>query len=96
MKLTESLMVDTLSSYDKYKSLSKKMIKSLTNDLLDLFLIYLSKGDEVSLKKIGTLKSSLRKSRKGVNPSTKEFIEIPEQKTVRLKVSKNLKQVLND
>lgn len=47
------------------------------------------------IKEFCTLKPVRRKARKGYNPATGEIIEIPAADSIRLKVSKRFKDVLN-
>ncbi|MBF0121369.1 MAG: HU family DNA-binding protein [Desulfobacterales bacterium] len=51
----------------------------------------LEKGENVTLIGFGTFKSVKRAARKGINPQTKEVINIPESKAVKFSVGKLLK-----
>ena len=52
-------------------------------------------GEEVRIPGFGTFVVKERAARTGLNPSTREKIEIKESKAVGFKASKNLKDSLN-
>ncbi len=56
----------------------------------------LNAGEEVVLNGVGKLTRKVRSARVGINPATKERVNIPESKTVTFKVAKELKDFLND
>jgi len=52
-------------------------------------------GDKVSLVGFGTFAVSVREARKGINPSTKQQITIPEKKVAKFKAGAELTDALN-
>lgn len=56
----------------------------------------LCNGEEVTLRGIGTLAVVKREERKAVNFKTKEPIVVPAHRTVKLRISKELKELLNN
>ena len=54
----------------------------------------LKKGEKVSLTRFGTFSVSHRPARKGINPTTKQKINIPATKVPRFKAGKNLREVV--
>lgn len=54
----------------------------------------LQKGEEVSLAGFGTFKVKTRAARTGVNPQTKEAIQIPAAKVPSFKFGKSFKEML--
>jgi nucleoid DNA-binding protein len=54
----------------------------------------LKKGQEVTIAGFGSFMSKERKGRTGVNPRTKEKIQIPPIKVPKFKAGKNLKEAL--
>lgn len=56
----------------------------------------LAKGEEVTLRGFGTLSVVRREQRTATNFRTGEPIVIPAQRTVKLRLSKELKELLND
>lgn len=55
----------------------------------------LAKGEEVTLRGFGTLSVVQREERNAVHFKTKEPIVIPAHRTVRIRISKELKEQLN-
>ena len=56
----------------------------------------LAKGEEVTLRGFGTLSVVQREERNAVHFTTKEPIVIPAHRTVRFRISKELKEQLNN
>ncbi|OAA30109.1 integration host factor [Kosmotoga arenicorallina S304] len=70
--------------------------KKLAAEVLDSFVAVvgekLAKGEEVKLVGFGTFEVAERKPRKGVNPRTKEAIQIPGGKVPKFRAGKELKE----
>lgn len=70
--------------------------KKLVGDVVDSFIGVvgeeLSKNREVKLIGFGTFEVTMRKARMGVNPRTKEAIEIPGGKVPKFRPGKELKE----
>ena len=60
------------------------------NAFLDVVMDALKKGEKVTLVGFGTLSMAERAARTGINPATKETIEIPARKVVKYKPSTEL------
>jgi len=56
----------------------------------------LGKGEEVTLRGFGTLSVVKREERNAVHFKTKEPIVVPAHRSVKFKLSKELKELLND
>lgn len=54
----------------------------------------LAKGDKVALIGFGTFAVAEKTARKGINPRTKEVIEIPARKAVKFKAGAELNDVV--
>lgn len=54
----------------------------------------LQKGQKLSMTGFGTFWVSCRPARKGINPATKERINLPEIHVPRFKAGKNLKELV--
>ncbi|MCM1293214.1 MAG: HU family DNA-binding protein [Bacteroides sp.] len=54
----------------------------------------LAKGDKVALIGFGTFSVAEKTARKGINPRTKEVIEIPARKAVKFKAGAELNDVV--
>jgi DNA-binding protein HU-beta len=70
-----------LSKVDSKKAI-EAFIKSVTNEI--------KAGEKVTLIGFGTFSVTLKAARKGINPRTKEVIDIPAKKTVRFKAGSGL------
>jgi len=68
---------------------------AMTYDLLfELMSEALAEDDKVTVPNFGTFQVTQRPAREGRNPATGAVITIAASKTVRFKVSKNLKEAL--
>lgn len=56
----------------------------------------LAKGEEITLRGFGTLSVVQREERNAVHFKTKEPIVVPAHRTVRIRISKELKEQLNN
>lgn len=56
----------------------------------------LAKGEEVTLRGFGTLSVVQREERNAVHFKTKEPIVVPARRTVKFRISKELKELLNN
>ena len=75
--------------------LSKKDAEAAVNAVFDSVKDALAEGDKVSLIGFGTFSVKTRAARTGLNPRTKETIEIPESKVPAFKAGKGFKDVVN-
>ena len=74
--------------------LSKKAAEAAVNALFDSVKDALAEGDKVSLIGFGTFSVKTRAARIGLNPRTKETIEIPESKVPAFKAGSALKDAV--
>ena len=74
--------------------LSKKDAEAAVNAVFDSVKDALAEGDKVSLIGFGTFSVKTRAARTGLNPRTKETIEIPESKVPAFKAGKALKDAV--
>ncbi len=74
--------------------LTKKDAESATNAVLASITEALTKGDKVSLVGFGTFEVRNRPARTGLNPRTKEKIEIAATKAPAFKAGKALKDAV--
>lgn len=63
------------------------VVSTITDALVD--------GEDVAIVGFGTFKVSERAARKGINPKTKETIDIPASKAPAFKAGKALKDAVN-
>lgn len=64
--------------------------------ILRLIKETLAKGEDVTLRGFGTLSVVQREERNAVHFKTKEPIVVPAHRTVKLRISKELKEQLNN
>ena len=74
--------------------LSKKEAEAAVNAVFDSVKDALAEGDKVSLIGFGTFSVKTRAARTGLNPRTKETIEIPESKVPAFKAGSALKDAV--
>lgn len=74
--------------------LSKKDAEAAVNAVFDSVKDALAEGDKVSLIGFGTFSVKARAARTGLNPRTKETIEIPESKVPAFKAGSALKDAV--
>lgn len=65
--------------------LSKADAKKALDAFISTVTNAMKRGDKVALVGFGTFAVSERSARKGINPATKQFIEIPAKKVVKFK-----------
>ncbi len=70
---------------------SKTQAENFLKSFVDIVTKNLKKGNEITITGFGTFKKTVRQSRQGVNPQTREKIQIPESVTVSFKAGKTLK-----
>ena len=76
-------------------SLTKADAERAINALVDAVSGALFDGYNVDLKGLGTFEVRERKARTGINPRTRETIEIPASKVPAFKASSTLKDAVN-
>lgn len=74
--------------------LSKKDAEAAVNAVFDSVKDALAEGDKVSLIGFGTFSVKTRAARTGLNPRTKETIELPESKVPAFKAGSALKDAV--
>lgn len=76
-------------------SLTKADAERAINALVNAVSEALVEGDKVALKDLGTFEVRERKARTGINPRTRETIEIAASKVPAFKASSTLKDAVN-
>jgi len=72
--------------------LTKKETGNVVDTMTGTITGTLSKGEKVTLVGFGTFQVRERKARKGVNPQTRETIQIPAKKVPKFKAGKSLRE----
>ena len=79
-----------VDAYAKATGETKKRSEELVNQFLETVEKTLLNGDSVQFVGWGTFEVKERAARTGINPQTKEEIQIPAKKVVKFKVGKKL------
>ena len=74
---------------------SKKDAEAAFGAFVDVVGETLKKGDKIQVVGFGTFEVAERAARTGLNPRTKEAIEIPASKSPKFKAGKALKDIVN-
>ena len=83
---------DLITVVAQKTNLSKKDSDKAVAAVLDAITETLAAGEKVSLVGFGTFEVKERAAREGINPRTKEKIEIPSSKLPVFKAGKGLKE----
>lgn len=76
--------------------ITKKAANAALKSFLDGVKESLVNREKVSLVGFGSFKVKTRKARKGINPQTKEPLQIPERDVPVFKAGKNLKEAVKE
>ena len=74
--------------------LTKAQAKAALEATINTVSEQLAKGDKVALIGFGTFAVAEKTARKGINPTTKEVIEIPARKAVKFKAGAELNDIV--
>lgn len=72
--------------------LAKKAVESVVEALQEMITNEIRQGNKVTLTGFGTFKVSQRAAREGINPQTKEKIQIPAMTVPKFTAGKALKE----
>lgn len=86
---------DLVNKISEKSGLSRKDAESALKAFTDTVVETLQQGEKVSLVGFGTFDVRERAARKGLNPRTKETIDIPASKAPAFKAGKAFKEALN-
>ncbi len=75
--------------------LTKKDVATVVDATLNEIQEAIKNGEKISFVGFGNFEPKTNKARVGINPSTKEKIQIAESKSVKFKVGKAFKDELN-
>lgn len=78
----------------KETAMPQKQVNQVVKSAIELIARSLREGDKVVLTGFGTFEVRTRRSRRGVNPQTKEHIVIPQTQTPGFTASNTLKNVV--
>ena len=75
--------------------LTKKVTQNVIDAVIETIGDTLSRGEKVTLVGFGTFQVASRKARRGVNPQTRETIQIPAKKVPKFVPGKTLKEKID-
>ena len=85
---------ELIQSLSEETVLSKKEVIRVLDALTRTIIRTLKKGDKLQWSGFGTFTLSRRPARKGINPATKERIDLPESHVPKFKPGKTLKGLI--
>ncbi len=86
---------ELIASVAQKNALTRKDAEKLVSSVLETITQTLSVGEKVSLVGFGTFEVKTRAAHEGINPMTKEKIQISESKSPVFKAGKQLKDSVN-
>ena len=87
---------ELVAAMSEKSELSKKDAEKALKAFTDVVAEELKKGEKIQLVGFGTFEVSERAARTGLNPRTKETIEIAASKAPKFKAGKALKDLVNE
>ena len=87
---------ELVAAMSEKSELSKKDVEKALKAFTDVVAEELKKGEKIQLVGFGTFEVSERAARTGLNPRTKETIEIAASKAPKFKAGKALKDLVTE
>lgn len=81
--------------HDSHQDLSKARVSEIVDSVISSMKTAVIKGEDILLQRFISLKHITKKARNGFNPYHGVKIQIPAKKTLKLIVSKAVKEWLN-
>lgn len=85
---------ELINSLSEETTFSKKDVSRVLDALTRIIERSLKKGEKVSITGFGSFWLSNRPARKGINPATKQRIDLPAVNIPRFKPGKNLRELV--
>lgn len=85
---------ELINSLSEETTFSKKDVSRVLDALTRIIERSLKKGEKVSITGFGSFWLSNRPARKGINPATKQRIDLPAVNIPRFKAGKNLRELV--
>jgi DNA-binding protein HU-beta len=89
--MNKTELVDSLS---KETTFSKRDITRVLDAITRTIVRLLKKDDKLQWSGFGTFTVTCRPARKGINPATKQRIDLPETRVAKFRPGKNLKEMI--
>ena len=94
MAIVKSKLLKQLS--ENYPNFLKKDLEKFTDIILNEIKRALKRGDRVELRGFGVFSTNIQKASIRRNPKTGEKVNVPEKKTIHLKMAKEMFKKLNN
>ena len=94
MPIVKSKLLKQLSK--NYPNFLKKDLEKFTNIILSEIKRSLQRGERVELRNFGIFRSNIQKASIRRNPKTGQKVSVPQKKTIKWKMSKDLFKKLNN
>jgi len=94
-RITNMTKAELINAVAQKTGLSKKDSEKAVVAVIDSISETLAAGEKVALVGFGTFEVKERAAREGINPRTKEKIEIPASKLPSFKAGKGLKEIVS-
>ena len=78
------------------REVSHKIINCIIDSFFDVLKEYMARGEHIELRGFGTFGTKVRKSKKAINPRTKEVLSVPVHAVPIFKPGKELKQLVKE
>jgi len=85
---------ELINSLSEETTFSKKDVSRVLDSLTRIIERSLKRGEKVSITGFGSFWISRRPARKGINPATKQRIDLPAVNVPRFKAGKNLREIV--
>lgn len=85
---------ELINSLSEETTFSKKDIARVLDALTRIVVRALKKGDKLQWSGFGTFTVQKRPARKGINPATKQIIQLQETRVPKFKPGKNFKELI--
>ncbi len=85
---------ELINSLSEETTFNKKDVSRMLDSLIRIIERTLKRGDKVAITGFGTYWVSQRPARKGINPSTKQKIDLPAVSVARFKAGKQLRELI--
>ncbi len=83
-----------VSAIAEKTDLAKKEVEIMVDEMIEVITKSLQDGKKVTLTGFGTFRVSQRSAREGINPQTKEKIQIPAMAVPKFTAGKTLKEAV--
>lgn len=87
---------DFIARVAEETNVSKKVARQVIEAAIDVISESLSRGEKVVLTGFGTFEMRERRERRGVNPQTRQEMQIPASRTPGFSASNNLKAAVRE